>query len=146
MQCINIEMMNLTDIQRKELLAEVQFSAVRSSGPGGQNVNKVSSKIELRFAPAQSRVLTDEQRDRLLMKLKASLTAEGCIIVTAQESRSQTENKAKAIEKLFAIIDKALFVAKKRKPSTPTYASIMKRLDDKRRHSAKKMLRRANWD
>jgi ribosome-associated protein len=120
----------------------LSFAASRSSGPGGQNVNKVNTKVELRFILAQSKVLTDEQIQLLTSKLEAQLTAEGELLVVSQATRSQLKNKEDAIEKFFGLLDKALKPRRKRLATRPSGASVLKRLDFKKQLSQKKNLRK----
>ena len=117
---------------------ELSFAATRSSGPGGQHANKVSTKVEVRFHILQSTFLSDEQKQLLVTKLASKLTNESELIVTSQDSRSQSDNKEKATEKLLAIIQKALTPPKKRKPTKPSPAAKAKRLENKRKQAEKK--------
>lgn len=125
----------------KSLLSEIEFTSSRSSGPGGQNVNKVNSKITLRFDVKQSEILTDEQREVLLTKLASKLTTEGVLLLHVQESRSQLENKQGALTKLEALIRKAFTKPKPRKKTKPTKAAKEKRVTDKKQRSEKKKWR-----
>jgi ribosome-associated protein len=131
--------MNFT---KEELQRDVQYKTSRSGGKGGQNVNKVSSKVELLFSVGDSTLFTDDEKALLLSKLQARLNKDGLLQVVCEEERSQYLNKEKAIEKLQAILTKALHKPKKRKASKPSKASVAARLDDKRRASLKKMNRR----
>ena len=115
-----------------DLSAEFIFQASRSSGPGGQNVNKVNSKIELRFNIQNSVILTDDQKEILLSKLSAKISLDGFLIVVSQRNRSQLVNKEDAIRKLYELIEKALRPVKRRKSSRPTRSSVEKRLTGKR--------------
>ncbi len=124
-----------------ELESEFVFQTSRSSGPGGQNVNKVNSRVELRFDLVNSELLTDEQKETLQKKLASRLTSEGVLIVVSQESRSQLENKEIAVQKFYELIRNALKPVKKRKPTRPTKASEEERLQRKRIQSEKKSLR-----
>lgn len=121
---------------------EFQIAASRSSGAGGQNVNKVNTKIELRFNISTSGLLSDEEKDIILTKLKTQINSDGELIITAQEARSQIQNKTKAIEKFYILLAKTLTKRKKRKPTNPSAASKEKRLQSKRRMSEKKDLRK----
>lgn len=126
-----------------ELLeGEIILSASRSSGPGGQHVNKVSTKIELRFNIPASDILSDEQKEILLNKLKNKITIDGDLVVTSQATRSQVKNREKAIDKFKMLIENALKPTKKRKPTKPTKAAREKRLETKKKLSEKKELRR----
>ena len=126
----------------QDLLPEVTFQTSRSSGPGGQNVNKVESRVELRFAPADSQLFTDEQKQRLLAKLAGRLTAEGLLLVTAQEDRSQLRNKDLALRKLAELLARALHQAKPRRATRPSKSAVRKRLDTKKKDGEKKANRR----
>lgn len=126
----------------KNLEPEIQFSASRSSGPGGQHVNKVSTAVELRFNIPESQILDEEEKKRIIKKLEGKLTTEGELIVNASETRSQTQNKKLALEKFYTMIEEALKIPKKRKRTRPSAASRKKRLENKRRQSEKKELRK----
>lgn len=132
----------LSDLQKQKLIQELSFSATRSSGPGGQHVNKVSSKIELRFNLFDSNVLNDIQKNSIQTKLANKLTNEFELIITVQTSRSQLKNKAEAIQKFIFLIDKTLTPQKKRKRTKPTLTSKKKRIENKIKHSIKKNLRK----
>ena len=110
----------------------------RSSGAGGQHVNKTSSRVEIFWNILSSRALTADQRARLRQKLGSRLTGEGSIRVVASDMRSQARNREIAEERLADLVARALIVAKKRRPTKPTRASKEARLDAKRRHSTKK--------
>lgn len=134
--------MKLEERVKKQLETEVMFSATRSSGPGGQNVNKVNTQVELRFTVKNSELFSDEEKEQILLKLKNRINSEGELIVTSQTSRSQIENKEKALEKFFELIEKALTVRKKRLKTAPTLASRIKRLESKKNLAMKKQLRK----
>jgi ribosome-associated protein len=133
--------MQLTEIQRDHIQKETTVSAVRSSGPGGQNVNKVSTKIELRWNLLQTNVFSFDEMAVLTARLGEMLTREGDLIIYAQETRSQLKNKEAAFDKLFRLIEKVLTPRKKRKPTQPTLASKEKRMQTKKIASEKKTLR-----
>ncbi|MDD2305917.1 MAG: alternative ribosome rescue aminoacyl-tRNA hydrolase ArfB [Prolixibacteraceae bacterium] len=115
-----------------DLSAEFQFLTSRSSGPGGQNVNKVNSKVELRFDIQNSDLLSEDQKNILLVKLASKITSEGILSVISQRDRSQLSNKEDAIEKLYLLIAKALTPVKPRKNTRPTKGSVERRLATKR--------------
>lgn len=115
-----------------DLSSEFIFQASRSSGPGGQNVNKVNSKIELRFNIQNSLNLTDNQKDILLFKLSTKISSDGFLIVVSQRDRSQLVNKEDAIRKIYELFEKALQPVKRRKSTRPTRSSVEKRLTGKR--------------
>jgi ribosome-associated protein len=129
-------------ITSEQLAPELEFSTSRSSGPGGQNVNKVSTKVILRWNVLHSILVTDEQKVLLLNKLSSQLTREGELILTAQETRSQLQNKEDVLEKLDALLRKALTKPKVRKATKPSKASKAKRVDNKKRHAEKKQWRK----
>ena len=121
---------------------EFIFNASRSSGPGGQHVNKVSTRIELRFDITSSLLLREEEKIIVMSKLASRISKEGILILVSQSERSQYDNKTKVTEKFYKLLEKALTPAKKRKPTRPTAASKAKRLDSKRIRSEKKKFRK----
>jgi ribosome-associated protein len=121
---------------------EFVFTASRSGGPGGQNVNKVNSKVTLRFDVAESRILTAEEKHDLILKLAPVITKDGVLMLTSQESRSQEDNKATVIAKLDVLLQRAFQKRKKRKPTKPSKAAKAKRVDQKKRRSETKKWRR----
>ncbi|HNW50549.1 MAG TPA: alternative ribosome rescue aminoacyl-tRNA hydrolase ArfB [Prolixibacteraceae bacterium] len=129
-------------LKKRDFSGEFNFAASRSSGPGGQNVNKVNSKVELRFLIDTSILLSDNEKEIIKTKLKNKINSEGELIITVQTDRSQLKNKEKAIEKFYEILTKALTPRKTRKATLPTKASVEKRLDEKRLVSEKKALRK----
>jgi ribosome-associated protein len=124
-----------------DLSSEFQFLTSRSSGPGGQNVNKVNSKVELRFDIQNSALLTEDQKITLLAKLATKITSEGILSVVSQRDRSQLSNKEDATEKLYLLISKALKPVVRRKKTKPTKSSVEKRLTGKRIKSEIKQYR-----
>jgi ribosome-associated protein len=129
-------------LKDRDFSAEFTFTASRSSGPGGQNVNKVSSKIELRFNVPESNLLTEEEKEIIQTKLAAKINSEGELILVAQSERSQLMNKEKVTEKFYLLLTKALTPVKKRKPTKPSRAAREKRLEEKRILSEKKERRK----
>lgn len=123
-------------------LPELQFQTSRSSGPGGQNVNKVESRVELRFRIPDSQLLSDEQKHTLLQKLASRLTSEGELLVAAQEDRSQLRNKETALQKFHQLLAKALHKPKARKATKPSKGAVRERLESKKKHGEKKANRR----
>ncbi len=112
--------------------------ASRSGGPGGQNVNKVNSKISLRFDIPHSEILTPEEREFILQRLSAYLTKEGTLLISSQESRSQLENKQAVLTKFDALLAKAFEKRKARKRSKPSPAAVKKRIESKKRLGEKR--------
>ena len=121
---------------------ELEIRASRSSGAGGQHVNKTSSRIEISWNIAASSVLTDEQRDRLLTRLSSRLSDEGAIRVVASDTRSQLRNREAAEKRLADTIAKALIVQKKRKATRRPRAANEARLVEKKKHSERKRERK----
>jgi ribosome-associated protein len=130
------------EVPTSELVTRVS----RSSGAGGQHVNKTASRVELTWNVKESRALKPEQRDRLLQRLASRLSADGSVRVVASDTRSQLRNRDLAEARLSELVRRALLVPKKRKPTRPTRGSREARLDAKRRHSRKKTLRRDTSD
>ena len=132
--------MNLQHIP--DLKRELIFKTSRSSGPGGQNVNKVNTRVELRFHVAESSLLSDGQKQLLLEKLHLKISQDGFLIVVSQKQRSQLLNKEEAVKKFNALLARALTPAKKRKPTKPSRKSVEKRIQTKKQQSEKKLMRR----
>lgn len=122
--------------------AELDVRVSRSSGAGGQHVNKTSSRVEIFWNVLGSRALTDDQRSLLREKLASRLTTEGSIRVVASDMRSQSRNRELAEERLADLVRRALIVPRKRRATKPTRAAKEARLDSKKRHSTKKRDRR----
>jgi len=120
---------------------ELEWTAVRASGPGGQNVNKVSSKVELRFDFEESESLSAGVKARLRALAQHRLDAEGRILITSQVTRNQPQNLEDARGRLAELIAKAMVVPKKRRPTRPSKAAKRRRVDDKRVHAKKKQSR-----
>jgi len=125
----------------EKIIKELNFKAVRSSGAGGQHVNKVSSKVELIFDLQNSSEFTEEEKELLFKNLSSKLTKENRLLLTCDESRSQHKNKEIVINKFITIITKGLKIPKKRKPTKPSKSSIKKRLEKKKKQAYKKALR-----
>ena len=123
-------------------LPEITFQTSRSSGPGGQNVNKVESRVELRFHLLNSQLLTDAQKQLILEKVGNQLTAEGYLQVVVQDDRSQLRNKEIALARFHQLLLKSLRRPKPRKATKPSKAAVRKRLEGKKLHSDKKASRR----
>jgi ribosome-associated protein len=126
---------------------EVKESFIRSSGPGGQNVNKVETSVQIRFDVKQSPNLPEAVRRRLIKIAGQKMTKEGVLILTASEHRSQDRNRKAAIERLAELINQACIVPKYRRPTKPTYSSKLKRLEKKqRRGNTKKSRGKVQFD
>jgi ribosome-associated protein len=120
---------------------ELEFATSRSSGPGGQNVNKVNTKVTLRWNIINSSQLTVEEKELLQQKLASRLTTDGTLLITSQDKRSQLQNNEEALLKLENFLKQAFAKRKKRKASKPSKSSVQNRLDKKKKHSDKKKWR-----
>lgn len=125
-----------------KIISELNFKAVRSSGAGGQNVNKVSSKVVLSFDLHHSQALTEEEKLLVETKLSYRLTTDAVLILNCDEDRSQFRNKEIVIKRFLELIKNALFVPKKRKPTRIPKSVIRKRIKDKKNVSEVKKTRR----
>ena len=126
----------------ENLLKELKFKAVRSSGAGGQHVNKVSSKVELIFDLQNSSEFSEDEKIVLLKNLQTKLTKENILLLSCDESRSQHKNKEIVIKRFLTLIINSLKVPKRRKATKPSKSSVQKRLDKKKKHAYKKAFRR----
>lgn len=122
--------------------SELHFSYVRSSGAGGQNVNKVNSKAVLRWSPLASQVLSEGARERFLKKYGSKLTGNGELVLMSDRFRDQGQNASDCLDKLKTMIRTVLTPPKKRKATKPTYGAKMRRLKAKKANSEKKQSRR----
>ena len=125
----------------KLIIKELKFKAVRSSGAGGQHVNKVSSKIELTFDLQNSESFTEDEKELLVQKLKNKLTKDNILLLQCDESRSQHKNKEIVIDRFLNIISGGLIIKKPRKATKPSKSSVHKRLEKKKKQAFKKVLR-----
>lgn len=129
-------------MDKKLLLTELSFKAVRSSGAGGQHVNKVSTKIELTFTIENSVGLSLLEKQRLYQSIPNKISKENVLSLQCDESRSQHKNKEIAIKRFYKILEDGLKIKKPRRKTKPTKSSIQKRLDSKKSQSQKKLHRR----
>ena len=118
-------------METEKIISELNFKAVRSSGPGGQNVNKVSSKVVLTFDLNNSQVLTEEEKALIATKLATKLTSDNLLILNCDEDRSQLKNKTIVIKRFIDLVEKAMVIPKKRKATKIPKSVIEKRLKDK---------------
>lgn len=135
-------MMNPEELKTRNFENEFIYSTSRSSGPGGQNVNKVSTKVELRFNLQLTSILTEEEKDIILIKLKNKINKESELILVSQSERTQLMNKISVTEKFYDLVSKALTKQKKRRSTKPTLSSKIRRLEGKRSRGNIKKLRK----
>ena len=137
MEETRLKISNLVSIS----VRDIEFQAIRAQGPGGQNVNKVSSAIHLRFdVPASD--LPDIYKEKLLSLKDSRITKDGVVVIKAQTFRSQEKNREDGLNRLAALIRGAVKKQRKRRPSKPSRAAKKKRMDSKTRHGKLKALRR----
>ncbi|QTE21699.1 alternative ribosome rescue aminoacyl-tRNA hydrolase ArfB [Polaribacter cellanae] len=129
-------------MDKENIIKELNFKAIRSSGAGGQHVNKTSSKIELIFDLENSESLSENEKELLKTKLSSKLTKESSLILFCEETRSQHKNKEIAIKRFLELIKTNLIRPKKRKKTKPSKASIKKGIEKNKRTSLKKALRK----
>jgi ribosome-associated protein len=128
--------------EREDIIKIVEFKTSRSGGKGGQHVNKVSSKVELIFNPAEASLFSEAEKSLLLERLSKRLDQQGNLHIISQEDRSQLVNKEKAIDKLLSLLRASLHIAKTRKATKIPKAVIRKRLANKQSTAFKKELRK----
>ena len=130
----------------EQILTELDFRTSKSSGPGGQHVNKVSTRVTLLFSVADSSALSDNKKELILGKLKNRISNDGILSLSCDETRSQSKNKEIVLERFKVLIENAVKPVKKGKPTKPTKSSIEKRLKLKKQKSDKKSSRKQNTD
>lgn len=133
-------------LPKQEILKALTYKTSRSGGKGGQNVNKVSSKVELNFDLKSTSLFTEEEKLRLFQKLANRINAEGILQIITEEERSQLQNKERSVQKLLNLLKTALFIPKVRKPSKPNKSAIEKRLKSKQLNAIKKISRKTDWN
>lgn len=134
--------MKLTEEQKQQLEHEFKFTASRSSGPGGQHVNKVNTRVELRLSISDSAVFSAHQKAVLLQKLGTRINASQELVLSAESERSQWRNKENVKKRFFSLTETALTPPKKRKKTKPSASSRLKRLQNKKQLSEKKARRK----
>lgn len=134
--------MTREELKNRNLEKELIYSSSRSGGPGGQNVNKVSTKVELRINLAITSFFSEEEKAILFRKLKNKINKEGELVLSSQSERMQLSNKISVTEKFYDIVSKAMTVQKKRKATRPTESSKTKRLDSKKIRGIIKKMRK----
>ncbi len=133
---------NPKEIAARDFSSEFQFQTSRSSGPGGQNVNKVETRVTLKFLVTQSELLNPAEKDRLLTKWRSKLTSEYAILIHSEKHRSQLRNREEATKTFKKLLEKAFTDPKPRKKTKPSKSAIQERLNSKKKHSDKKANRR----
>ncbi|GEQ84605.1 aminoacyl-tRNA hydrolase [Patiriisocius marinistellae] len=126
----------------EQLLKEVTFKAVRSSGPGGQHVNKTSSKVEVSLNISVSKAFSETEINRLEVKLANRISQEGILTLSCSESRSQHRNKALVVQRLIVLLEKNIKIPKRRKKTKPSKGAIEKRIKAKKNNALKKVNRK----
>lgn len=134
--------MKISEERRNQLINEIKFTASRSSGPGGQNVNKVNTRVELHFHLENSTILSSAEKRAIQFKLANRINTEGEFFMASSVERSQWRNKERVIERFFNLLEQALTPQKKRIKTKPTQASRLKRLEGKKQLAQKKQMRK----
>jgi len=133
---------NPEELKRRNLENEFVYSSSRSGGPGGQNVNKVSTKVELRFCLLSTSLFSEPEKGIIFKKLKNKINKEGELLIVSQSERTQLLNKKAVTEKFYDLVSKALTLPLKRRSTRPTLTSKIKRLETKRNRGFVKKLRK----
>ena len=134
--------MNPEELKERIPASELILSASRSGGPGGQNVNKVSTKVELRFNVVKSSFISDREKELIMAVLKRRINTEGELIIVSQSERTQSMNRKKVIEKFYLLVSKALTEQPERRLTLPTFSSRAERIEKKKKRGIIKKLRR----
>ena len=137
--------MQTRQVTSQLVASELEFVTSRSSGPGGQNVNKVNTKVTLRWPVVGSVILSAEERETITQKLASRITLEGELVISAQDKRSQLQNKEAVLAKLDELLTKAFVKKKKRKATKPSKGAVQKRIESKKKKSDKKKMRRVDY-
>ncbi|WP_299760162.1 alternative ribosome rescue aminoacyl-tRNA hydrolase ArfB [uncultured Pontibacter sp.] len=131
----------MAKLKERGMEREMQFQASRSGGAGGQNVNKVNTKVELRFHVENSELLTEEEKALVQEKLGNRITNDGYLQVVCQTERSQLQNKELCVQRFYELLRQALTMQKKRSATKPTRSSVRRRLESKKKQAEKKASR-----
>jgi ribosome-associated protein len=142
---IKLQIKMNSKLVNRDLNKELVSFSKRSSGAGGQNVNKVNTKVELRFSVPDSNILSNREKELLISRLAGKLTHKGELVIMAETERSQLRNKEQAIKRFYSLMEWGLRPVKKRSPTKPSKAIKRRRLDEKKKHSEKKSRRRGDF-